>query len=217
MSQRSRYAWVASAILSSSWGKAVRRAEIEDQNRYLLDRQRQFRLAADVATDAWTAFPEIQAVAVIGSVAKPLWKEIPRFTEFRRQRIEVWHECSDLDLAVWIDSQHRLREIRRAADRALRKAYESGAGISVANQQMDIFLFEPDSDTYQGRLCSFNHCPKGKSDCLVPGCGAIPFNQRIAEFVPRPDLLAPARHAMLYRRGNGRLQSALDLPTVETD
>jgi hypothetical protein len=97
----------------------MRRSEIEEQNRYLLERQRQFRVAADVVTEAWMAFSEIEAVAVIGSVAKPLWKEIPRFSEFRRARIEVWHECSDLDLALWIDRQDRLGEIRRAGDRAL--------------------------------------------------------------------------------------------------
>ena len=82
----------------------MRRAEIEAQGRYLLERQRQFRVAADVVTDAWMDFPEVQAVAVIGSVAKPLWKEVPRFSEFRRECIEVWHECRDLDLALWIDS-----------------------------------------------------------------------------------------------------------------
>lgn len=47
----------------------VRRAEIEEQNRDLLERQRRFRIAADVVTDALIAFPEVQAIAVIGSVA----------------------------------------------------------------------------------------------------------------------------------------------------
>ena len=56
--------------------------------------------------------------------------------------------------------------------------------------------------------------PKGKPACLVPGCGAIPFNQQVEEFVAHADLLAPANHAMLYQRGAGRLRSALDLPTV---
>ena len=194
----------------------MRRSEIEDQNRYLLERQRQFRVAADVVAEAWMAFPEVQAIAVIGSVAKPLWKEIPRFSDFRRERIEVWHECADLDLALWIDQQNRLGEVRRAGDRALRKAYESGVGISFVGHQMDVFLFEPVNDAYLGRLCSFSRCPKGKRDCLVPGCGAIPFNKVVADFVPRADLLAPAQHGMLYRRGTGRLRSALDLPTVET-
>nr|WP_250888703.1 hypothetical protein [Mesorhizobium sp. dw_380] len=178
----------------------------------MVQRQRQFRAAADVVTDAWTRFREVAAVAVIGSVAKPLWKEVPRFSEFRRARIEVWHECSDLDLAVWLDSQKRLGELRRAAAFALREAFEKGTGISVADHQLDVFLIEPVSDAYLGRLCKFSQCPKGKLDCLVPGCGEIAFNKRIAEFTPHADLLAPAQDAMLYTRGVGRVRSALDLP-----
>src|SRR6267378_1961412 len=104
----------------------MRRAEVESQNRYLLDRQRQFRLAADIVADAWMSFPEVCAIAVIGSVAKPLWKEVPRFREFRRERVEVWHECGDLDLALWVDSQQRLGALRRAGEKALRAAYEAG-------------------------------------------------------------------------------------------
>ena len=192
----------------------MRRADVESQNRYLLDRQRQFRLAADIVADAWMSFPEVSAVAVIGSVAKPLWKEVPRFREFRRSGIEVWHECGDLDLAVWVDSQSRLGQLRQAATRALREAFEAGAGMSVVSHQLDVFLFEPGTDRYLGRLCSFNQCPKGKRDCLVPGCGEIPFNKRVDGFEPHDDLLKPSVDAMLYRREAGRLRSALDLPSV---
>jgi hypothetical protein len=199
------------------WEEVVKRAEIERQNQSLLRLQREFRVAADVVTDAWTAFPEVRAVALIGSVAKALWREIPRFSEFRRAGIEVWHECRDLDLALWIDSQDRLGALRRAAAQALRAAFERGAGTSVVSQQLDVFLIEPGSDRYLGRLCSFNACPKEKRECLVPGCGEIPFNKRIAEFTPRADLLEPAGYAMLYERGVGRLRSALDLPAVEAD
>jgi hypothetical protein len=195
----------------------MQRSRIEKENRDLLDRQRQFRVAADVVAAAFAAFSEVQAVAVIGSVARPLWKEVPRFREFRRDRIELWHECGDLDLAVWIDSQDRLGMLRRARDRALREAYDAGTGISFVGHQVDVFLFEPGSDRYLGRLCNFSQCPKDKPACAVPGCGAVPFNKRIAEFVPRADLLEPARHAMLYERGRGRLRSALDLPSVESD
>ena len=193
----------------------MRRAEIEEQNRFLIERQRQFRLAADVVTDAFMTFAEVEAVAVIGSVAKALWKEVPRFYEFRRAGIEVWHECKDLDLAVWLSSQHRLGELRRTRDLALRRAYETGAGPSVTSHQVEVFLIEPGTDHYLGRLCNFNACPKGKPQCLVPGCGAVPFNKRVKAFVPHVDLLAPARHAMLYERGKGRLRSALELPTVD--
>ena len=58
----------------------------------------------------------------------------------------------------------------------------NGTGPSVASHQLDVFLIEPGSDRYLGRLCSFSACPKGKRDCLVPGCGAIPFNKIVAEF-----------------------------------
>jgi hypothetical protein len=195
----------------------MRRAKIEEQNGFMLRRQHEFRMAADVVTDALMAFAEVQAVAVIGSVAKALWKEVPRFSEFRRAGIEVWHECGDLDLALWVDSQERLNELRRTTSSALRAAYEAGTGVSIVAHQLDVFLIEPGSDRYLGRLCSFNQCPKGKRDCLVPGCGAIPFNKRIEEFKPHADLLAPARYAMLYERGADRLRSALDLPKPEPD
>jgi hypothetical protein len=46
----------------------MRRAKIEEENRYLLERQRQFRMAADLVTSAFAAFSEVQAIAVIGSV-----------------------------------------------------------------------------------------------------------------------------------------------------
>jgi len=195
----------------------VRRSEIESQNRYLVKRQRDFRLAADIVTRAWMTFPEVQAIAVIGSVAKPLWKEVPRFREFRRRGIEVWHECGDLDMALWIDSQERLGELRKACARALREAFEAGAGMSVPSNEVDGFLFEPGSDRYLGRLCKFSQCPKGKFDCLTPGCGTIPFNKVVPRFTPWADLLAPARYAMLYERGTGVLRSALDLPAVQEE
>jgi hypothetical protein len=190
----------------------MRRAAIEVENQRMLEHQRHFRAAADVVTDCLMQFAEVAAVAVIGSVAKPLWKEVPRFSQFRRKRIEIWHECGDLDLALWLDSQERLGALRRAAALALRDAFEKGTGISVANHQLDVFLIEPETDRYLGRLCHFNECPKGKRECLVPGCGAIAFNKRLAEFTPHADLLAAVPAAMLYQRGLGRLRSALDLP-----
>lgn len=192
----------------------MKRSEIEEENRYLLKLQYDFRRAADIVTDALMTFDDVEAVAVIGSVAKPLWKEVPRFREYRRAGIEVWHECKDVDLAVWISSQLRLGELRRARDTALRRAYESGRGPSTANHQVEIFLIEPGTDRYLGRLCNYSTCPKGKRDCGVPGCGAIPFNKVVDGFVVHADLLSSASYAMLYQRRAGRLRSALDLPGV---
>jgi predicted metalloprotease len=191
----------------------MRRAAIDDQNRRMVERQRRFRVAADVVTEAWVQFPEVAAVAVIGSVAKPLLKEIPRFLEFRRAGIEVWHECGDLDLALWLHSQERLGDLRRVAVQALRRIDDNGNG--VASHEVDVFLVDPATDRYLGRLCKFNQCPKGKKDCLVPGCGTIRFNKRVPGFVQADDLLAGVQDSMLSRRGIGRTRSALDLPAPE--
>lgn len=193
----------------------MRRSEIEEQNRLLLRQQRQFRMAADVVTDALMAFPEVRAVAVIGSVAQKLWKEVPRFSAFRRARIEVWHECADLDLAVWLDSQESLGRMRRVLAMALNDAFKAGMETSVTAHQVDVFLFEPDSDRYLGRLCHYNQCPKGKLDCHVPGCGTIPFNKVVDGFRPYADIVESVADTMLYERGRGRIRSALDLPSVD--
>jgi hypothetical protein len=190
----------------------MRKAEINEQNQRMIRQQQEFRLAADIVAKAWTRFEEIEAIAVIGSLAKALWKEIPRFSDFRRAGIEVWHECKDVDLAVWISSQHRLGELRRASHLALRSAFEAGAAMSVPGNRLDVFLFQPGTNVYLGRLCDYNACPKGKRDCMVPGCGDIPFNKQHEDFSPEPNILAGADKAMLYRRGEGALMSALDLP-----
>jgi hypothetical protein len=190
----------------------IHRTEIERENARLLARQSEFRAAADMVVAAWRAFPEVQAIALIGSVAKPLRKEVPRFQPFRRHGIELWHECGDLDLAVWLDSRDRLGDMRRARDLALRRACESGSGVSVANHQVDVFLFEPGSDRYLGRLCSFAQCPKGKRDCLTPGCGAVPFNKVVEGFRPDDTLLAGA--VPLYERASGSTWRAADLPAA---
>ena len=193
----------------------MRRSDIERENRSMLERQRQFRAAADKVTEAWMAYPEIHAIAVIGSVAKPLWKEVPRFREYRSRGIELWHECADLDLAVWLDALDHLDALRRRRDLALRQMVESGATFGIVGHQVDTFLFEPGTDRYLGRLCSFNKCPKGKRDCLVPGCGAVPFNKQIDGFQPRRDLLAGA--VVLFERPFGRLGHAIDLPEAGDD
>lgn len=125
----------------------MRRSDIDRENRALLDRQRQFRDAADVVTDAWMAFPVVRAIAVIGSVARPLWKEVPRFREYRSRGIELWHECGDLDLAVWLDSLGDLDALRRACARALREMFEAGASFGIVGHQVDTFLFEPGSQS----------------------------------------------------------------------
>lgn len=189
----------------------MKHAEIREQDQSLFNLQHEFRLAADTITDAWMTFPFVSTIALIGSIARPLWKEVPRFREYRQHGIEVWHECHDLDLAIWLDSFDNLDDLRRVQTSALRKLYEAGiTKCGIVSHQVDTFLFKSGSQHYVGRLCYFNRCPKGKRECFVPGCGTIPFNKQVEGFVPYDDLLAEA--VTLYKRGTGRISLAAALP-----
>ena len=82
----------------------------------MLERQARFRLAADVVTEAFTHFPEVEAVALIGSVARPLWREVPRFSPFRQQRAEICASLAEAGCAlqssdplVWLKSLNHVK------------------------------------------------------------------------------------------------------------
>ncbi len=191
------------------------RAGIEEQNRLLLDRYRQFRIAADALAAALRSHSHVLAVSLIGSVARDPWKEVPRFTPYRRARIELWHECKDLDLALWLSDLSDLNGLRRKSTAVLRELMDRRR-IGVAAHQVDVFILEPGTDRYLGRLCSFNTCPKGKRECLVPGCGKTPFLRQHEEFEWWTDTLAPAKAVRLFDRASGTVAEAGGLPLPET-
>ncbi|HEX5325363.1 MAG TPA: hypothetical protein VFW75_01715 [Acetobacteraceae bacterium] len=129
--------------------------------------QHRFRAAADAVTAAFASFATVEAIALIGSVAKPI----------RRERTRVgWlaHYCKDLDLAVWITGLHELDALRRARNRAAGRLFEQ-TGVGGAVHEIEAFLLEPGSNRYLGRLCRFRECPAHKLECLVEGCGRMPF------------------------------------------
>jgi len=191
-------------------------AGIAEQNGFLLRGYRDFRQAADRIVAVWQGFPEVASIALIGSAAMDPWKEVPRFRNYRRARIELWHECKDLDLALWLTDLGSLNELRRAKNRALRDLHDE-TGIGVAAHQTDVFILEPGSDRYLGRLCDFNRCPKGKPECLVPGCGASGHLRQIDGFRFRRESLAPGRMVRLFDRASGALRRAADLPLPVAD
>jgi len=191
----------------------VSRAGIAEQNELLLRRQYQFRIAADAVVEAWRDRPEVETVALFGSVAVPLWKEVPRFSEYRRKGIAVWHECKDVDLAVWLSRTDELNGLRKAKSRALSKLFDE-TGIGVASHQMDVFVIEPGTDRYLGRLCDFARCPNAKRECLVEGCGAVGHLRQHEGFVLSPDALAEDRTIPLFDRKTNLVRRAVDVPVT---
>ena len=120
-------------------------------------------------TTAWQERPEVAAVALIGSLATAPWKEVPRFSTYRRARIALWHECKDVDLAVWLTDLSDLNGLRMTKDRALRQLFEE-TEIGVASHQLDAFIIDPGTNRYLGRLCRFNRWPKGKREIGRASC-----------------------------------------------
>ena len=175
------------------------RKKIAEQNRVLLERQEEFRIAAEYVAGLLSHIPTVRRVVLFGSVAARLKKEIPRFREFRRAGVAVWHECKDVDLAVWVDDLNELKRLQRARSRALNDLLRD-RGIGVAHHQIEIFVLEPGTDRYLGRLCCFRQCLNGKPECDVSGCGAAPFLRQHHDFTFQADALAPERTEVLYDR-----------------
>lgn len=196
--------------------RALLPAGIAEANGYHIRRYRDFRLAADAVVAAWRDRPEVLAVSLIGSLARDPWKEVPRHRPYRRARIELWHECSDLDLALWLSDMGDLNGLRRAKNRALADMYDEGRA-GVASHQTDVFVIEPGTDRYLGRLCEFNRCPKEKLECLTRGCGATGHLQQHEGFRWQTDSLAPDRAVRLFDRATGQCSLAADLPLPDDD
>lgn len=175
------------------------RRETAAQNESMLQRREHFRIAAQRVAKALSSLRSVRKVVLFGSVVAPLAKEIPRFREYRRAGITLWHECNDVDLAVWMDEVSDLRQLQRARSRALNDLLRD-LNIGVAHHQVEIFIFKAGSDQYLGRLCCFSQCPKDKPECEVAGCGATLFLKQHEDFTFRPEALAPDRTEDLYDR-----------------
>jgi hypothetical protein len=186
------------------------RRQIAEQDRLMLARQAAFRRAADMIAADLAKVQEVRAIALFGSLARPLAREVPRFQPFKRHRIEILHECGDIDLAIAIDRPNHLAALNRARSLAVTNLFKE-TGIGVAHHQVDVFLFGEGWHNYLGRLCTYGECPKGKVECLTPGCGREPFLKQHEGFVLEPDALAADRAVPLYERGSGFLRRAADL------
>ena len=190
--------------------------EIREQRALLARGRRAFAIAAEHVSAALADAPEVRRIVLFGSVAAPPPDEVPRFREYRRAGIVLPHECKDVDLAVWLDDLGNLAELRKKASRCLVRLFEE-EGIGVAQHQVDVFLLEPGTNRYLGRLCHFNRCPKEKRECQVPDCGSVSFLRQIEGFSMRRDAIDPARSVLLYdrdeaRAGNGAPPRGVILP-----
>jgi hypothetical protein len=186
--------------------------DIDEENGLMLRRQRLFRWAAQAIAVSISQLPEVQKLVAFGAVARPLKMEVPRFSQFRRHRIGIFHECIDLDLALWMSDLSQLKTLKHAIARGLQPLQDTPYG-GVAHHQVDTHLFDAAERKYRGRLCIFGQCPKpGRRECLTPGCGAQPFLQQFRDYRFKPERFAREAKVVLFDRASEFLVHA---PRIE--
>jgi len=176
--------------------------DIERENLRMLDRQHRFRIAAEYVANALAEVPFVSKVILFGSVACPLKKEVPRFRQFRKEGIALWHECKDVDLAVWVGDLRNLRALQKARNRALH-ALAVDRDFHVAHHQVEVFIMDTATNRYLGGLCLYAKCPKHAAGCEVPGCGSSKYLQQISDFRFDASRLAPERSVLLCEVSEG--------------
>jgi hypothetical protein len=193
------------------------KAAIVAEERGLLQRQRVFRFVADRVTAVLARCRSVEAISLFGSVARPLRREGPRFAPYKQLRLPIAHECKDVDLAAWVSRLDGLDELRRARGRVVGEIVaECGHGPAV--HEIEVFLLEPGTNRYLGRLCYFRQCPAGKRDCLAAGCGHQPFLKQHDDFSLYPEAIAEGAAIRLYDRiGGGIIARAVNLPLIVLD
>ena len=169
----------------------------------MVERQRVFRVVADRMALALAEVDFVEKVALIGSVAGAVRREVPRFQPFRRLGIEIAHECKDLDLAVWVSRVDRLEVLKRVRARVSHGLF-ADLSVGVPEHQIELFLIETgDAGRYLGRAGYFKSCPRGHRDCLAEGCGAKPFLKQMDGFEFWPSTLEPSKCLTLFDRSHG--------------
>ena len=190
---------------------------IEQRNEMLVRRYREFRRGANAVTAPWRAHPEVIALSLIGSVARAPWKEVPRASHRTGARgSRCGARARTWTSPEWLEHLDSLDALRRANARALRALWNE-ASIGIASHQVDVFILEPGTNRYLGRLCDFNACPKGKAQCGVPGCGDVALLRQHEGFRWQPESQAGGRAVRLFDRVTGLQRRAADLPLLEVD
>ncbi len=174
--------------------------EIAQEDKRMLGRQADFRKAAGVVSQRLAEMPEVCEVRLFGSVALPLWKEVPYHSRLRRRGISVYHQCNNIDMAVWVTSPERADHMRRICSRVVKELNEKEIYLSIAHHTFCLHLVDANEQRYLGMVCHFSKCPKYKPECAVPGCGAHKFVQILPWFRLKPARLNAFNSQVLFRR-----------------
>ncbi len=175
------------------WKRLIDAVESE-YDQAALCRYQGFTYAAMRLAERLTEFPEVERIALFGSLAKPPYREPYRY----KKRIWAFHEPKDIDLAVWLSSLENLGRMRLVMASLVQEVMKKAPGICEG--AMELFIFDSRSSKYLGRVCHLRQCPRGDIDCMTKGCGK-PSHLKIENgFTLYPDAVSRINSQILFER-----------------
>ena len=173
---------------------------IAGENIRMLHRRDEFRRVGEAVAQRLAEVPAVRRIVLFGSTVGQLRKELPRSGRFRRAGIEVWHECRNVNLAVWLDDLEYTQTLQQTRRSAVVEAL-ARKKLDLDEQHVDIMLMQGE-DECLGFLCCFDECPcAGKYDCLMTGCGATPRVRPLRGRQFHIERVPADRKTTLYERG----------------
>jgi hypothetical protein len=195
------YGEVGRLIEEAEKNTPVTRGEIAREDLCMLRRQDQFRKAARLLTKKLADMPPVRKVVLFGSVALPLWKEVPMHSRMHSRRIKIFHECENIDLAVWVSTPSIAATIRRAHSAVVNELLDNEVHFEIAHHFFSTHLIDDLTGKYHGMVCHYGQCPKRQKEvCRVPGCGEHKFVRVLPGFRLKPERLHTHNSQVLFER-----------------
>ena len=181
-----------------NWDRLIRGTE-DTEDRNALKRHQLFIAVALELSERLIEHTEIERISLFGSLARPPVLEPHPYSKRLRERgVHIFHTPKDIDLAVWLSSLANLGAIRKTMTKTVHDMTEQVSGL--CDDSVELFVFDSQSGKYLGRICHFNKCPKGYSDCVIQGCGTPKYLKTMKDFVLYPEAMLRVNSQILFER-----------------
>ena len=173
------------------------------QDRLSLRLQKFYRIVAGQVADEMSKIDWVTRIVLFGSAGKPLKKDFRRYLTYSRRKTEIWHECRDIDLAVWVERQDSLLDLYRARGTAVKECSMIYPGISgLPHFLVEVHIMDTGTNQHLGELCLYKECPRyGVRECRAAnGCGSTSLLRTLPEFFLRSKALDESQSMELFRK-----------------
>jgi len=181
-----------------NWDRLIR-GTTGVENKSALKQHQSFIAVALRLAERLIEYPEVERIALFGSLAKPPVLEPHPYSKHLRDRgVHIFHSPKDIDLAIWLSSVDNLGTIRKTMTKTVTDMTEQTIGL--CDGAVELFVFDHLSGKYLGRVCHFNKCPKEHIDCLIQGCGTPKHLKTMRDFVFHPEAISRVNSEVLFER-----------------